>query len=174
MWPWGHLAFGLLLYLVFVSLRKERTIPPSVVFALAFGTQFPDVVDKPLAWSLGVLPNGRSLAHSIFTFALVAVILYYVARRYDRTAGATAFCFGYLSHIVGDVLSPLLDGELYYASFFLWPLVPAIDYGPEVGFAERLAGVELTLSLGIQVGLVVLGTLWYLLCLSGWRDAVGE
>lgn len=95
------------------------------------------------------------------------MILYSVGR---RSTDGTAFCFGYLSHIVGDALAPLLDGELYYVSFFLWPVVPAVNYGPEAGFTERLAGVELTLSLGIQIRVVVLATLF----LPGWRDAASK
>lgn len=163
MWPWGHLAFGLLSYFVFLRLRGRQMVPPAVLLALALGTQFPDLVDKPLAWSFHLLPNGRSLAHSIFTFALLSTVLYWLGSRYGRTSEVSAFSFGYASHIVGDVFSPLMDGSLYYASFFLWPLVPAVDYGEEVAFVERFRGLELTPSIAIQGGLLALGVAWYLL-----------
>jgi len=66
MWPWGHLAVGYLLWSVLVRDRRFRPPTGAETLLLAVGTQFPDAVDKPLAWSLGVLPNGRSLAHSVF------------------------------------------------------------------------------------------------------------
>ena len=69
MWPWEHVAFGYVLYsLGSHAIRRE---PPAewTVFALGLGTLVPDLVDKPLSWSLGLFPTGYSVAHS----ALVAV-----------------------------------------------------------------------------------------------------
>ena len=65
MWPWGHLAVG---YLVYSGLSRWRfgRLPGSVAtLAVALGTQLPDLVDKPLAWTVNVLASGRSLAHSL-------------------------------------------------------------------------------------------------------------
>ena len=63
MWPWDHLAFGYVWYTL--ASRGWDGRPPSnaAAIALAVGTQFPDLVDKPLAWWLDVLPAGRSLGH---------------------------------------------------------------------------------------------------------------
>ena len=48
MWPWEHLAIGYLAYSLLGRLAWRR--PPTVGTAItvAFGTQFPDLVDKPL------------------------------------------------------------------------------------------------------------------------------
>ena len=48
MWTWEHLAIGYLAYSLLSQLAWRR--PPTVGAAItvAFGTQFPDLVDKPL------------------------------------------------------------------------------------------------------------------------------
>ena len=48
MWPWEHLTIGYLAYSLLSRLAWRR--PPTVGTAItvAFGTQFPDLVDKPL------------------------------------------------------------------------------------------------------------------------------
>lgn len=57
MWPWGHVGAG---YLVYTLLRRHTGERPAgaAVLALAVGTQFPDLVDKPLGWTVGLLPGG--------------------------------------------------------------------------------------------------------------------
>ncbi len=162
MWPWGHLAFGALIYYGYRRIRRLGVSPVVVGIALAFGTQFPDIVDKPLAWNLGLLPNGRSLAHSIFTFFIVAVVLTRIGRDRERQELTTAFLIGYLSHIVGDFIPLILRGEFYYATFALWPLLPPVDYGQEIGFIARIEGLDVTLSLLVQLALVlVLIIYWF-------------
>ncbi|PSQ27664.1 hypothetical protein BRD03_05435 [Halobacteriales archaeon QS_9_68_17] len=83
MWPWGHLAVGYLLYAA--SSRRQRARPPdgAETILIAFGTQFPDLGDKPLAWTVSVLPNGRSLAHSAFVAAAVIGGVRWLCRRAD-------------------------------------------------------------------------------------------
>jgi hypothetical protein len=129
MWPWEHLAFGYVLYSLYAHARgrgSPLTVP--VLFVL-FATQFPDLVDKPLAWGLGVLPSGRSLAHSLL-FATPAIALVGVTGVVARAPRVgPGFAIGYLSHLAGDVIYPLLvKGELH-AGFLLWPIVPASDSG---------------------------------------------
>lgn len=124
MWPWEHLAFGYVLYTL--GRRGLGEGPPSdwPVLALAVGTQFPDLIDKPLAWEFGVLPSGLSLAHSLLFALPVTAAAVAVATRGGRRPVGTAFSVGYLSHLLGDVLySPLTGGELSMG-FLLWPLVP--------------------------------------------------
>jgi hypothetical protein len=172
MWPWAHLAFGYLLYSL--GSRAVRRTPPDsglTVVALAFGTQFPDLVDKPLAWWLYLIPNGRSLAHSVFTFVVVALLLYGVARQTRWALPVEAFSFGYLTHIVGDALPSLLTGSGPIPLFFLWPLVPPVDYPGETDLVAHLLGVELTPLFLAQLLLAVLVFgLWYADGRPGWRD----
>jgi hypothetical protein len=74
---------------------------------------------------------------------------------------STAFGIGYLLHLVGDAIVPLVSGEYYYLGFLAWPLVPAIDYG-EKSFVAQFAALELASLSPLDVGLVlvVLGV-WY-------------
>lgn len=161
MWPWGHLAVGYLLYSVFTHLRERRPPDRVAAIALALGTQFPDLVDKPLAWTLGIIPNGRSLTHSFLVAVVLVAVLEVVLRRRDYGAVATAFGIGYLSHLFGDALYPLLTGDYYLISFLAWPLVPAIEYSTEQSFAAHLRKLTLEsfVSFEVALGLLVI-ILW--------------
>lgn len=165
MWPWEHLVFGYLLYsaLVHISGRFPRDYP---TLALVFGTQFPDLVDKPLAWTLGILVSGRSLTHSLLTAGLLLATLYLVSRRYNHSALAGAFAVGYLSHVAGDALSVVLSGEYYYLGFLAWPLVPA--YPDSEGFIGHLSDFDVTAFSPLELGFagVVVG-IWIIDGLPG-------
>ncbi|WP_254535867.1 metal-dependent hydrolase [Halomarina litorea] len=180
MWPWGHAAFGYLLYRALLSARGS-TPTGLPVLALGVGTQFPDLVDKPLAWSFALLPSGRSLAHSLLTAALVIGVGGAVARRYDRRDVAAAFGVGYLSHLLGDALLPLVRLDVVFLRFLAWPLVPPPPYERDSSFAEHLVSLEVTpffafglaltalaVALWVRDGLPGLGTL--AAPLRGWRD----
>ena len=123
MWPWEHLAFGYLLLSVPHRALTRRPPGDRAVLALVVGTQFPDLVDKPLAWSLGVLPSGTSLAHSAFVAVPVVVLVLVVARRTGWADAGVGFAVGYLSHLVGDVLYPVMIGRAPGYGAVLWPLV---------------------------------------------------
>lgn len=135
MWPLGHAAVGYLLY----SLSAERTRVPElrtgVLVALLFGTQLPDVVDKPLAWELSVLPAGRSLAHSLFVVLPLVAIAIGATQRFDRPALGVAFGLGVLSHVVVDTVPALWLG-LEHAAFLIWPLVELSAYEGSVDVLE--------------------------------------
>jgi membrane-bound metal-dependent hydrolase YbcI (DUF457 family) len=124
--------------------------------ALALGTQFPDLIDKPLAWNLGVLPNGRSLAHSLLTATLVVLVLQVLLRRRRRGAIATAFAVGYVSHLFGDALYPLLARNYDNLAFLAWPIAPAIQYSPQPGLLVHLRYVSLRSFYTIEGGLALL------------------
>ena len=138
MWPWGHLAVGYLLYSFFVHASARRAPGGYATVALALGTQFPDLVDKPLAWTFGVLPNGRSLAHSLVIAVVLLALLVVLFRRLNRGTVATAFAVGYLTHLFGDALDPLLAGDFYSLGFLAWPLVAPIEYETEQSFVAHL------------------------------------
>lgn len=148
MWPWGHLAVG---YLAFVAGRRAPPGGPAALL-LALGTQFPDIVDKPLAWHLGVIPNGRSLTHSaIVATAIVALVWWYAARR-DRTDLALAFGVGYASHLAADALYPLLDGRLADLAFLAWPVLPAVEYTGSTSITARFAELVAAIAAGQAPG----------------------
>lgn len=176
MWPWEHLVFGYLLYSLF--LRVGGSGPPTdrAAVAVAVATQLPDVVDKPLGWLLAVLPSGRSLGHSLlFVVSVVAVVAWVDRRnRGDRTHDGTgprnlwpAVAVGALSHLVGDVVYPVLFGKALDARFLLWPVL-ASEADP-VGdvtlhllslwtrYVELLASTGGGLLFGLEVLLLGLG-----------------
>jgi membrane-bound metal-dependent hydrolase YbcI (DUF457 family) len=131
--------------------------------AVALGTQFPDLIDKPLAWSLGVLPSGRSLAHSLLTATLVIALVVLYCRRRERSTLAAAFGVGYLSHLFADAISPLLAGEYVFLTFLAWPLTPPPPYGEESGFLSHFASIEFTPFFLVQIGLLLLVLLLWVL-----------
>jgi len=153
MWPWGHLAVG---YLCYVGWRRH-TESSTTGFApalatlvlLAIGTQFPDLIDKPLAWTVHVLPAGRTLAHS----ALVAVpIALGGIRVLDPESGA-AFAIGYWSHLVADSVWPLFEGQVGSLAFLLWPVLPLPTYEIAPSFGAHFAAFTVTPQVATEFAL---------------------
>lgn len=159
MWPWEHIAFGYLAYSLASRLLTSRPPTQLEALAVAFASLLPDLVDKPLAWGLGVLPGGRSLTHSLLVTSPLLVTGVVLGARFGRTRLAAAVVIGHLSHLAGDVIYPLVtDGELR-VGFLLWPLVsPASSSGPPVGLLSRFLELvgEFAAFLGTSKGL------WYL------------
>lgn len=137
MWPWDHLAFGYLLYLVLGAWKPSPHVDDLTFIVLAIGTQLPDVVDKPLAWSLGVLPSGLSLGHSFVFLALLTPLAVAVSNRHGRPVLAGALVTGVASHLVGDVLFALLVGSPRPYQFLFWPAIPAVTE-PSVGLVPTI------------------------------------
>ena len=124
MWPWEHLAFGYVLWSGYVHLRRRRGARADEALAVALGTQCPDLIDQPLAWTFDVLPSGISLAHSL-TLALPATVAALALGRWtDRRGAAAAFIVAYASHLIGDAIYPFVWGHRFSLSFLFWPLVP--------------------------------------------------
>lgn len=123
MWPWEHLASGYLVY----SLANRGTggdRPTGMeALALVVGTQFPDLVDKPLGWGTTLLPSGISLAHSLLCAVPVSAAAILLARRADAGRVGWAFAAGYLAHLPGDIVYPMAVGGEPRLGFLLWPLV---------------------------------------------------
>lgn len=164
MWPWGHLAVG---YLCCSILSRKRLGQPpgdGATLLVLFGTQFPDLVDKPLAWSFHFLPSGRSLGHSLFAFGAVCVLLGAYLRWRDRPFLVVPFAVGYFTHLVTDALYPLLEGQYRYVAYLGWPLLELPQYDSDVGFFERFASLEPSLFVLFEFGLLALAlAVW-------WRD----
>lgn len=121
MWPWEHLAFGYLLYSLSVRARSGAGLSGAPTLALVAGTQFPDIVDKPLVWQLGVLP-GSILTHTVAVALPTTALIVLVAHRFGDAELGVAFGVGYLSHIAGDMLYPALIGGDVAIVVFLWPV----------------------------------------------------
>lgn len=135
MWPWGHAAFGYLLYSFGARAAGER--PQGVpVIVLAVATQLPDVVDKSLSWGLDVFPQGYAVGHSLFVGVPLGVAVLALAWRTDRLRTGLAAVVGYWSHLVGDMAYGLLSRNPYWFDRMLWPVVTLPPYDSDVGFAR--------------------------------------
>lgn len=183
MWPWEHLAFGYILYSGYMQLRHGRPPAHYPVIALAVASQLPDLIDKPLAWTVAILPTARSLGHSIFVATLVIVVVILLGRRYGVPAIGPAVAIGYLSHLLGDVIyevmRQLLAGEtvtVETVNFLLWPLVrQPVRETPglirrTVGLFDEFATFLDTpaghVYIALEVGLLLVAVLYWFV--DGW------
>ncbi|APX95645.1 metal-dependent hydrolase [Natronorubrum daqingense] len=131
MWPWEHLAAAYVLYSIVSRIVLGR--PPKAwdTLAVVVGSQLPDLIDKPLAWTFGVTETGYSIGHSIFFATALCLVVFLVASRYGERVLAGAFTLAYVSHLGTDVYDPLRPNPTYEPRVVLWPLEspPADDHG---------------------------------------------
>ncbi|ELY41993.1 metal-dependent hydrolase [Natronorubrum tibetense] len=171
MFPWEHLAFAYVLYSLFANAVLRRAPTSRETVAVVIGSQLPDLVDKPLAWTFGITETGYSVGHSIFVAPIVCLAVYAVAARRDDRLVAGAFTLAYGSHLVIDVYDPLRESSRFEPRVVLWPLEspPSGDHG---GFLDHFAlyfvryvnelltgGVTPSVALQLGLGLAVVA-LW--------------
>jgi hypothetical protein len=166
MWPWGHLAVAYLCYVGVVHLRGRREQPLAALVAVGVGSQVPDLVDKPLAWYVTVLPSGRSLGHSLLFATVVLAAAFALGRRRGRTEAALAFSVAYLSHVFvdlgPDVVGGLLAGDvsqLTWTTYLVWPLLPSPPYPNDTSFATHFASLTLDAYMLVQFALLGIAVL---------------
>lgn len=138
MWPWGHVAFGYLLYSLGSHLGWRRAPAGREVAVLGVAALLPDLVDKPLSWAFELFPQGYSVAHSVFVAVPLALLVALLAVRTDRAPVGGAFIVGYWSHLVGDVLVAVVLRNQYALARVLWPLVTLPGYDTDRGMLERV------------------------------------
>lgn len=154
MFPFGHLAVGYLAYSL--CSRRHYDTPPAAgpVVVVLFASLVPDLVDKPLAWSLGVLPSGRSFGHSLLVLVPLSIAGYLLAKRDDRTEYAVAVAVGAIAHSLVDG-TPLLWDPYTSEQFLFCPLVPVTvppvleAVRPPLGLAYALADLLLPLPAAV-------------------------
>ncbi|MBX0286453.1 metal-dependent hydrolase [Haloarcula salinisoli] len=138
--PPEHLAFALIPLIGYTLVRYRRPPTGYAMLYVVLATQLPDLIDKPLAWTFGIIPSGRMLAHSIVLSGPLLCLGYLLALRRGRGRPAAVFSLAYLSHLVGDFYPILTQGTDYY--FFpnlFWPLLEANpDHTPS--FAAHFSG----------------------------------
>ncbi|MXR40749.1 metal-dependent hydrolase [Halobaculum sp. WSA2] len=167
MLPLGHLAIAYLWYAGYAAVGTHRLPARAALVPLAIGSQFPDLVDKPLAY-LDILISGRSLAHSLFTFAICSIAVWWLARRLRgrwsdgtlperlRVVTPAAFAVGYLSHLLGDTYRYLLAVDLWGARFLLNPLFPlSTSPGDEIAPWIRLFRIYRDMGTHPSIELIV-------------------
>lgn len=133
MWPWEHLAVGYLAYSALTRLRTGEPPDGPSAAAIVVGTQLPDVIDKPLAWTFAVYPGGYAVGHSIVVAIALSALAVGISRRIDRPSLGWAFAVGYVSHLPADVFYVYVTSGYFLPGIVLWPLVPAIPNGTESG-----------------------------------------
>ncbi|QLG50308.1 metal-dependent hydrolase [Natrinema halophilum] len=164
MWPWGHLAVAYVLYSIAVHRQFGRSPRAVPTIALAIGSQTPDLIDKPLAWNFGVLPGGRTFAHSLFVVAFLVPVVIVVADRLDGRMVGAAFLAGYCLHLLADVPPAFFSGTFEAAAFLLWPVLEQPPEAPVAGiFDAILHYYELGTYEWVQFGLFAVAIVaWYL------------
>lgn len=125
MWPWEHVAVGYIAYSLLSRTAVARRPGWAEVVAVTVGALGPDLIDKPLAWGLGVFPDGYSLGHSVFFALPLAVVAVVVGGLLGRRAVGAAFGLGYLSHLPADVFYPMATGGEPAFGAVLWPYGPS-------------------------------------------------
>jgi membrane-bound metal-dependent hydrolase YbcI (DUF457 family) len=166
MFPWTHAAFGYAVFLVvaggLVALDRRGPVSRAELLAVVAGSQLPDLVDKPLAWYLVVLPSGRSLAHSLVVAVPLSVAVVAVAWYRSHPEVGFAFAIGYATHLFGDVYVALYYWRVEEFTFLLWPFLPAYPYDDFTGFGNFAEGVAVTTPLLAALALAALGGLVFL------------
>ncbi|MDF9748475.1 MULTISPECIES: metal-dependent hydrolase [Natrinema] len=172
MMPWGHLAFGYVLYSL--GHRFVTRKPPAgfgVVLAIVVGTQLPDVVDKTLSWGLHLFPQGYSIAHSILVAVPVGLLILGVTAFRSRDIGI-AFVLAYWSHLVGDAMLAVPKRGVSPGDRLLWPIVTLPPYRGEptlFGQIERIFSTFFNEMLTTEHFLfLAIYTVPYLLVFSLW------
>lgn len=168
MWPWEHVALG---YLLFAFVRCGLGWPQPTdgdAVNVVVGTQLPDLIDKPLAWSLGALSTGTAFGHSIWFLGLMVVVTVSAGVRYGRGTLLAALTIGIASHLIGDVLFAIAVGSAMTYELVLWPIVTASPE-PSTGLLAAIAANwhEFVAFLDSPRGR------WYLLAEAGMVLAAG-
>ena len=135
MWPWEHLAVGYLVVSLWARASGRRPLAPDIV-AIAVGSQFPDLVDKPLGWGTTLLPSGTSLAHSLVVALPLAAAVVVLGRISPWPTAGVAFALSYLAHLPADAMYPVVLGDDPKLAFVLWPLVPVEPTPPTAVIAR--------------------------------------
>ena len=145
MLPPGHLGVAYLLYSLYAHVRFRRPPRPEPVLAVVVGSQFADIIDKPLWW-LGVLSSGRALAHSLLFAAVLVIVVYTAARALDRVETATAFVLAHQSHLLADLPPRALLGYPHATEYLFWPFLPPSTFAFETRVFEPPTPVELVVT----------------------------
>jgi len=167
--PHGHFLVAFLPIVAYVLLRDRQLPSLQLVGIVAFGSQFPDLIDKPLYHESIVTPSGRVGVHSLPIAIPIAVAVLWYAFRTDRPRAGLVFVFAYATHILGDVYHALLAPSRGIPPDLFWPFFDPVERplqpfwaGPELLFVHlwtvfsvvvlAIAGVFLVRDVATQSG----------------------
>ncbi len=159
MHPIVHPVVGYLCYAAYTRGRHGERPGGEPTVVAVFAAVLPDLVDQPLRL-VGVMPVGRTIAHSLLVAIPVVVAVGAIARRRGRPELGVAFAIGYLSHIAADVPWHVLAGDVDELGFLLFPITRMPQYTGTKTLATA-GGVEIT-TLWIEAVLFVVGVrVWW-------------
>jgi membrane-bound metal-dependent hydrolase YbcI (DUF457 family) len=125
-YPSEHFLIVVVPLVAYVYIR-DRRLPSRQLFGVAFfASQFPDLIDKPLAHEFGLIPSGRVFMHSFPTVLPLWLLVGVYAWRTDRPRAGAVFILGHCSHLLADNYTALLEQPPRVPSDLFWPLVPAV------------------------------------------------
>ena len=157
--PIEHFIIALLPVAVYALLRDRHLPSLQLVAVTFFGSQFPDLIDKPLAHELYLIPSGRVFMHSLpFAIPLSIIVIAYGIQT-ERIRLAVAFVFAHLSHLIADN-QQLLPPDPQVSPDLLWPLKPIVA-GSRIPHWAGEGAVNLHLWTAFSV--VVLALMAYIL-----------
>ena len=132
MLPHEHFIVAFVPVFAYVVLRDRQLISLQLTAIVFIGSQFPDLVDKPLAHQFGLIPSGRVFMHSLPIAIPFLLIVAVYGWKTDRNPLSGAFIFAYLSHLVADHYTSLFGPDPHIPAELLWPLlsVPARTHHP--------------------------------------------
>ena len=137
MWPWEHAAFGYVLVSILTRLVSGRGPQAASAGLVVFGSLLPDLIDKPLSWSLRLFESGYAIGHSALVAVPGGLALLLVGYRRGRGRLVAAFVVGYWSHLAGDLLAPYLAGRGVQLGRVLWPVAAQRPYATHRGLIDR-------------------------------------
>lgn len=120
MFPHMHFIVAMVPALAYVLIGDRQPPTPRFAGAVFLGSQFPDLIDKPLAHELMLIPSGRVFMHSLPTAVPILLIVGLYGWKTDRLRLSGAFIFAHLSHILADHRE-LLQPTPEVSSDLLWP-----------------------------------------------------
>jgi membrane-bound metal-dependent hydrolase YbcI (DUF457 family) len=125
MLPIEHAIVAIVPVVAYVFVRDRRPPTPRLLGIAFVGSQFPDLIDKPLAHQFHLLPSGRVFVHSLPIAIPILCLVGWYAWRTGRPRAGGVFGFAYLSHIVADNRAALSPPDPTLSNDMLWPLRPA-------------------------------------------------
>lgn len=124
--PSEHFIVALMPVVAYILVRDRRLPRLELVGVVFVGSQFPDLIDKPLAHQVGLLPSGRVFMHSVPFAVPVVVLVAIYGWTTDRMRVSTAFGFAWLSHLLADNYGALRGPNPHIPPDLLWPFVQPV------------------------------------------------
>ena len=152
MWPGEHVVLGYLAYSLFCHLRYGDPPDGPGAFVATSASLLPDLVDKPLAWSLGVVQSGHAIAHSVFFAVPLAMVVVAWSHSRGHVRTGVAFALGYLLHLPADIYYQYAVNDTIEPEMVLWPVRTLEQPPTRAGFVgetiRRIGELRLELLAG--------------------------